>query len=155
MFLKLTQNNTTTLWNPNCGVESVNGIDGHIICNSVKNSMFSRLCHISLVTFTMVLKLIEGYVWTIWNCLESVLRHLKKSRGIQSKIPCFSENHVTGKISLRIRYDSQSRIFRPFETISEVLEKSSAECSAEGSIIPCFPESVSHQQTNSFGFSFN
>ena len=37
MFLKLTQNNATALWNPNCGVESVNGINEHIIQNSVKN----------------------------------------------------------------------------------------------------------------------
>ena len=81
MFLKLTQNNPTALWNPNCGVEIVNGINEHIILNSVKNSVFSRLCHISLITFTTVLKLIEGYVWTIWNRLESVLRLLKKFRG--------------------------------------------------------------------------
>ena len=76
MFLKLTQNNATVLWNPNCGVESLNGINENtcIIQNSVKNSVFSRLCNISLTTFTKVLKLIEGYVWTIWNRLESVLR---------------------------------------------------------------------------------
>ena len=107
-----------------------------------KNSVFSRLCNISLITFTKVLKLIEGYVWTIWNRLESVLRLLKKFRGIPSKIPCFPENLVTGKISLRIRYDSYIGIFRPFGTISEVFEKSSAECSAEDSVIPCFSESV-------------
>ena len=47
-----------------------------------KNSVFSRLCNISLITFTKVLKLIEGYVWTIWNRLESVLRLLKKFRGM-------------------------------------------------------------------------
>ena len=41
--LKLTENNATALWNPNCGVESVNGIDEHIIRNSVKNSVLSRL----------------------------------------------------------------------------------------------------------------
>ena len=82
MFLKLTQNNATALWNPNCGVESLNGINEHIIRNSVKNSVFSRLCNISLITFTKVPKLIEGYVWTIWNCLESVLRLLKRFRGM-------------------------------------------------------------------------
>ena len=49
------------------------------------------------------------------------------------KIPCFPENLVTGKILLRIRYDSYIGIFRPFGTISEVFE---------GSVIPCFPESV-------------
>ena len=106
-----------------------------------KNSVFSRLCNISLITFTKVLKLIEGYVRTIWNRLESVLRLLKKFRGIPSKILCFPENLVTGKISLRIRYDSYIGIFRPFRTISEVFEISSADCSAEGSVIPCFPES--------------
>ena len=46
-----------------------------------------------------------------------------------------------GKISLRIRYDSYIGIFRPFGTISEIFEKSSAERSAEDSVIPCFPES--------------
>ena len=60
MFLKLTQNNAAALWNPNCGVESVNGINEHIIQNSVKNSVFSRLCNISFNTFTKVLKLIGG-----------------------------------------------------------------------------------------------
>ena len=103
--------------------------------------MFSRLCHISLITFKKVLKLIEGYVWTIWNRLESVLRLLKKFRGIPSKIPCFPENLVTGKISLRIRYDSYAGIFRQFGTVSEVFEIGSAECSAEDPVIPCFPES--------------
>ena len=62
--------------------------------------------------------------------------------GIPSKIPCFSENLATGKISLGIRYDSYIGIFRPFGTISVVFEKSSAERSAEDSVIPCFPESV-------------
>ena len=39
------------------------------------------------------------------------------------KIPCFPENLVTEKISLRICYDSYIGIFRPFGTISEVLKK--------------------------------
>ena len=72
-----------------------------------------------------------------WKFLESVLRLLKKFRGIPSKIPCFPENLVTGKISLRIRYDSYIGIFRPFGTISEVFKKSSV----KESVIPCFPES--------------
>ena len=63
-------------------------------------------------------------------------------RRIPSKIPCFPENLVTGNISLRIRYDSYVGIFRPFGTISEGFEKSSAERSVEDSVIPCFPESV-------------
>ena len=113
MILKLTQNNATAPWNPNCGVESVNGIYEHIIRHSVKNSVFSRLCHISVITFTTVLKLIEGYVWTIWKCLESVLKLLKKFRGILSKILCCPENLVMGKVLLRIRYDSYIGIFRP------------------------------------------
>ena len=62
MFLKVTQNNATALLNPNCAVESVNGKNEHIIQNSVKNSLFSRLCNITKTTFTKVLKLIEGYV---------------------------------------------------------------------------------------------
>ena len=68
---------------------------------------------------------------------------LENFRGIPSKIPYFPENLVMGKISLRIRYDSYIGIFRPFETISEVFEKGYAEGSAEDSVIPCFPESVS------------
>ena len=141
MILKQTQNYATALWNPHGGVESVNGINEHIIRNSVKNSVFSRLCNISLITLTKVLKLIEGYVWTILIRLESVLRLLKKFCGIPSKILCFPENLITGRISLRIRYDSYIGIFRPFGTISEVFEKSSAERSAEDSVISCFPES--------------
>ena len=64
-----------------------------------------------------------GVFWTIWNCLESVLTLLKKFRGITAKIPCFPENLVTGKISLRIRYDSYIGILRPFGTIIKVFEK--------------------------------
>ena len=109
--------------------------------HSVQNSVFSGLCHISLIRFTTVLKLIEGYVWTIWNHLESVLRLLKKFCGIPSKIPCFPQNLVTGKISLRICQDSYTGIFRPFGTISEVFEKSSADFSTEDFVILCFPES--------------
>ena len=90
---------------------------------SAEDSMFSRLCHVTLITFPKVLQLIEGYVWTIWNRLESVFRLLKKFHRITSEIPCFPENLVTGKISLRIRYDSYTGIFRPFRTISEVFEK--------------------------------
>ena len=70
MFLKLTQNNATALWNPNCRVESVNGINQHIIRNSVRNSVFSRLCNISLTTFTKVLELIEGMFGTISEVFE-------------------------------------------------------------------------------------
>ena len=70
MLLKLTQNNATALWNPNCGVESVNGINEHIIRNSVRNSVFSRLCNISSTTFTKVLELIEGMFGTISEVFE-------------------------------------------------------------------------------------
>ena len=62
MFLKLTLNDATALWNPNCGEESVNGINEHIIRNSVKNSVEKRV-------------LME---------LMSILY------GIPSKIPCFT-----------------------------------------------------------------
>ena len=82
MLLKLTQNNSLAIWNINCGVESVNGTFEQILWNSVKNSVFSRLCHISLITFRKVHKLIEGYLRTIWNRLESVLNLLKKSCGM-------------------------------------------------------------------------
>ena len=54
----------------------------------------------------------------------------------------FPEKLGTGKISLQIRYDSYMGIFRPFGTISEIFDKSSAECSVEDSVIPCFSESV-------------
>ena len=63
-------------------VESVNGINKHIIRNFVKSSVFSRFCLISLITLTTALKLMEGYVWTIWNRLESITRLLKKIRGM-------------------------------------------------------------------------
>ena len=118
MFLKLTQNNATALWNPNCGVESVNGINELIIRNPVKNSVLSRLCHISLITFTKVLKLIEGYVWTIFEPFRISFKTFEKIRGIPSQIPYFPENLVRGKISLRIRCDSYIGIFRPLNTIS-------------------------------------
>ena len=75
----------------------------------------------------------------VWLDHLEPFRILKKFRGILSKIPCLPENLVTGKISLRIRYESYTGIFRPFGTISEHFEKSSA----EGSVIPCFPESES------------
>ena len=79
MFLKLTQNNATSFWNPNCGVESVNGINEYIIRNSVEKFRVLQSVYYQL---TKVLKLIEGYVCTIWNRLESVFRLLKKFRGI-------------------------------------------------------------------------
>ena len=83
MFLKLTQNNATAIWNF--------GINEHIIGNSVKNSVFSNLCNISLITFTKVLKLMRWYFWTIWNCLESFLRLEKIPLNVPRKIPCFPD----------------------------------------------------------------
>ena len=59
MILKFTQNNAMAIWKNNCGVESVNGTLEQILWNSVKNSVFSRLCHISLITFPKLLKLWE------------------------------------------------------------------------------------------------
>ena len=101
-----------------------------------------------LTTITKVLKLIKGYVRTVWNRLKSVLRLLKKDAEFRLKFRVF-QSLVTGKISLRIRYDSYIGIFRPFGTISEVFEKSSADRSAEGSVVPCFPESVSRVRLTS------
>ena len=69
-LLKNTQNNSMAIRNINCGRESVIGTFEQIIQNSVENSVFSRLCHIS------------------WNSLESVLRLSKDFRG---KIPCFPD----------------------------------------------------------------
>ena len=80
-FLKFTQNNGMAIWNINCRVESVNGTFEQIIRNSVKNSVFSRLCPTSLITFPKILQLMEGYILTIWSSLESVSRLLKKSHG--------------------------------------------------------------------------
>ena len=127
IILKLIQNNTRTIWSSFLEFGFSCTHFEQVPQNSVKNSAFSSLCNISLTTFTKVLKLIKGYVRTIWNRLESVLRLLKKFRGIPSKIPCFPENLVTGKISLQIHYDSYIGLCRPFGTISEIFEKSSTE----------------------------
>ena len=110
--------------------------------NSVKNSVFSRLCPTSLIKFPKIFHLIYWQFGTIWNSLEPFPKVLNKFGGIPFKILCFPENGAMWKISLRIRYDSYIGIFRPFGT-SEGFEKSSAEGSAEDSVIPCFPESVS------------
>ena len=80
MFLKFRRNNDMAIWNINCGVESVNGTFEQIIWNSVKNSMFSRLCPISLITIPKILQLTDGYMLTMWDSLESVWRLLKKFR---------------------------------------------------------------------------
>ena len=104
--------------------------------------MFSRFCPTSLIKFPKIFHFIYWQFGTIWNSLEPFSKVLHKFRVIPSKIPCFSENVVTWKISLRIRYDSYIGILRPFGTISDVFEKSSAERSAEDSVIPCFPESA-------------
>ena len=87
-FLKFTQNNGMAIWNINCRVKSVNGTFEHIIRNSVRNSMFSILYPISLNTFTKVLQLMEGYIETVWNSLESVLGLFK------SFAECFTEDSV-------------------------------------------------------------
>ena len=63
-----------------------------------------------------------------------VLDHLEQFKGLNqfcgfpSEIPCFSENVVTGTISLRVRYGSYIHvgIFIPLGTISEVFEKNSS-----------------------------
>ena len=52
MFLKFTQNNALAIWNIKCGLESVNGTFEQILWNSVKIPCFSRLCHISLITYS-------------------------------------------------------------------------------------------------------
>ena len=80
--------------------------------------------------------------------MEPFPKVLNKFRGIPFKILCFPENLVTLKILLRIRYDSYIGIFGPIGTISEVFEKSSAERSAEDSVIPCFPGSATNCKSN-------
>ena len=47
---------------------------------SAEDSVFPGLCHMSLVTFPKILQFTEGYMLTIWNSLESVLRLSKKFR---------------------------------------------------------------------------
>ena len=59
MILKFTPNNALDIWNIFCGVESVYVPFDHILCISDKISVFSRLCHISLITFPKLLKLLE------------------------------------------------------------------------------------------------
>ena len=102
----------------------------------------SRLCPTSLIKFPKIFHFIYWQFGTIWNSLEPFSKVLDEFRGIPSKILCFSENAVTWKILIRIRYDSYIGILRPFGTISEVFEKSSAELSAEDSLYPYFPEAA-------------
>ena len=45
---------------------------------SAEHSVFSRLCHISLITFPKIFQLIEGYIQAIWNSLGLFLRLLRK-----------------------------------------------------------------------------
>ena len=76
----------------------------------------------------MFLKLTQNNAAALWN-------------------PNFWKNFAEFRLKFRvfllwIHYDSYIGIFRPFGTISEVFEKSSAEHSAEDSVIPCFPESA-------------
>ena len=79
MFLKFTQNNAMAIRNMNCEKETVIGTFEQIIRNSVENSVFSRLCHISWAMFPKILQLTEGYILIIWNILESDLRLSKNS----------------------------------------------------------------------------
>ena len=44
--------------------------------------MFSKLCPISLNTWAKILRHMEGYIFTIWNRLESLLILSKKFRGM-------------------------------------------------------------------------
>ena len=61
-----------------------------IIRNSVKNSVFSRLCPISLNTFSKILQLIEGYIYTVLNSLESVLGLFKNPTELSAQDSVFS-----------------------------------------------------------------
>ena len=72
-------------------VESINGFFDQVVWNSVKNSVFSRLCHISLITFPKILKLIESYIWTISNSLDSVLRLENIPDNAPRHILCFPD----------------------------------------------------------------
>ena len=72
MILKLTQNNATAIWNPNCGVESVNGIYEHIIRNSVKKFRIFQIVSYQLNYIYNSLQTHRG----ILVCLD----HLEPSR---------------------------------------------------------------------------
>ena len=82
---------------------------------SAEDSVFSRFCHITLITFLKVLQLIEGYISTIWNSLESVLRFLKKFRGTFRG--GFSVFHIVSfwvkraQISLQLTYNNATAIW--------------------------------------------
>ena len=96
-----------------------------------------QIVSISLITFPKIFHFIYRQFWTILNSLEPFSKVWIKFVRFLSRIPCFSENVVTGKILLRTCYSSYIDIFRPFGTISEVFEVSSA----VDSVIPFFPES--------------
>ena len=71
--------------------------------------LFSRLFHISKITFPKILKVRERNIWTISNSLESVLRLEKSS-------------------------NSQAGLYGPFGKSSETFEKSPLIYSAEDSM---------------------
>ena len=95
MILKLTQNNATALWNPNCGVESVNGIYEHIIRNSVKKVRIFQIVSCQLNYTYNSLQTHRG----VLVCLD----HLEPS-GISFntfEIQCFPDCVILDKASLR------------------------------------------------------
>ena len=78
IFLILKQNNATGIWNIRWRVESFNGNFEQILQNSVKYSAFQIVSY-QLNHISKVLKLIEGYICTIWISLGLFLSILKIS----------------------------------------------------------------------------
>ena len=77
-----------------------------------------QISHISWIVFPKILQLTEGYILTIWNILESVLRLQK----ILRKIPCVSDCVIIGEVSLRWSTNLTKITLRPFGIVSKNLE---------------------------------
>ena len=145
-FLKFTQNNGMAIWNINCRVESVNGTFEQIIRNSVRNSMFSKLCPISLNTFPKILQLMGGYIVTVLNSLESVLGFFYRiPRNVSRKITCFPYCVILCEALLRWSSNLTRITLRLFGVVSKNLELVVNILSKFQDIpskIPCFPDCV-------------
>ena len=102
-----------------------------VLWNSVKNSVFSRLCHISLITFLMILQLIERYIWTIWNSFKAFEK-------LPRKIPCFQEHVIFGEVLLGYSSNWHRIMLRPFRIIFKILIKFRGFLSRS----PSFPKNV-------------
>ena len=134
MIFKFTLNYAQTTLNICLEVGIVWTTFEKVLQNSVKNSMFSGLFHISLITFQKIFQLIQGYIWTIWNSLQSVLRFLKKiQRVVPRKIPFFPDCVISAELRFQRLSISYKAISRPFGTVWNYFEKVPRS-------VPWFPE---------------